>query len=167
MTYLLDDFADSEVSRFGTAWRFMCDQVMGGQSQGSLELTISDSKPCLHLHGQVAAEIGFIQAALSLVHSRYLFDARHFSGVWLTCRSEQSEGFWLHLRSKELSMPWQHYAAAFEPVAQWRQLKIPFAEFLPQATGHELNLERLTSIGIACARRQFYPDLFVSEIGFY
>lgn len=170
MTYLLDDFSRPDgPSLFGTEWIAFTDQVMGGTSQQQITREVYEGVSCLHLRGQVSLENngGFIQAALPLIQSRYLFDARHFQGVHIVARSPQREGYFLHLRTKELSMPWQHYRAAFFPERDWTPLQIPFAAFYPVSTGHELNLERLTRLGIVAAGRAFEANIHISEVGFY
>ena len=170
MAYLLDDFQrKDEVSRFGTRWFVFSDQVMGGVSSAQAYYTQAEGTRCLRFEGQVSLENrgGFIQLALPLVHSRYLFDARHFAGIHLRVRSEQDEGWYLHMRTRELSMPWQHYRAAFFPTPDWSTLEIPFDLFYPVSTTHPLNLERLTRIGIVAGQQNFEARLEISQIGFY
>lgn len=181
MTYLLDDFATPELSRFGTAWFLFTDQVLDGGSTGSMQIgplaaqdtdsnTSDDTRSRLSLSGEVNSDKGFIQAALPLVHSRYLFDARHFSGVHLVCRSPGQPadgGYYLHLRTRELSMPWQHYCAPIQPGSDWSEQRIPFTSFQPTSTTHELNLELLSRIAIVAGQRVFSAELQVAEIGFY
>jgi hypothetical protein len=170
MVYLLDDFSrKDDVSLFGTEWILFSDSVMGGESQAYTERLASAQEHCLELGGKVslAQQGGFIQLALPLVHSRYLFDARHFQGVHLVARSGQSEGWYVHLRTRELSMPWQHYRAAFFPTPEWKIQQIPFELFYPVSTGHPLNLERLTRIGIVAGNKEFQAQIQLKEVGFY
>lgn len=168
-SFILDDFADAEQARFGTQWIHFTDQVMGGLSEGQSEVTLKDDRSCLHLSGAVSLDNmgGFVQVALPLVHSRYLFDARHFQGVSLLCQSPEPEGYYVHLRTRELSMPWQHYRATFFPGRSWTQCQIPFEAFIPSGTGHPLNLSRLTRLGIVAGRKVFQPELYLAEVGFY
>ncbi|MGV3525309.1 MAG: CIA30 family protein [Candidatus Sericytochromatia bacterium] len=167
MRYLLDDFQDPARSRFGTEWLPFTDEVMGGSSTVLAQRVEVDGHPCLRLQGEITQPEGFIQAALPLVHSRYLFDARHFEGVHLVCRSDQPQGYFIHVRTKELSMPWQHYRMAVFPTPEWAVHQLPFSAFIPVSTGHEINLERLTRIGVVAGQRAFHADLLVAEIGFY
>ncbi len=172
MTYLLDDFASADQSRFGTSWFLFTDEELGGHSSGKLQIKQADSEQTvLELSGSVRTETGFIQAALPLIHSRYLFDARHFSGMHLVCRNlnpnSDTSGYYLQLRTRELSMPWQHYSAAIQPGQNWSELQIPFSEFKPISTTHKLNLERLSRVGIVAGLQVFKPDLQIAEIGFY
>lgn len=169
MRFLLDNFDHPDgVSSFGTEWILFSDQVMGGHSQACVKTLTTSEGPCLHLQGQVNTQDGgFIQVALPLVHSRYLFDAAHFQGVYLTAKSPHTEGYYIHLRTRELSMPWQHYAAPLRLTPEWKEYQLPFDMFYPVSTGHPLNLERLTRIGLVAANQDFEADLKVAEIGFY
>ncbi|HEY9841459.1 MAG TPA: CIA30 family protein, partial [Candidatus Obscuribacterales bacterium] len=157
---------------FGTAWLLFSDQVMDGASQARSVYEIVQGQPCVRLQGELepGSLNGFIQLALPLVHSRYLFDARHFAGVRLRCRSPQAdggEGFSIQLRTRELSMPWQHYRAPFVPTAEWQHHLIPFADFVPVQTAHVLNLERLSRLAIVAGPPPQSVDLWLAEVGFY
>lgn len=170
MRFLLDDFALAEQSHFGTAWMLFSDQVMDGASQGQISHECHEDKTaCLHLQGDLnpGERNGFLQLALPLVASRYLFDARHFKGVELTCRATSPTGYWLLLRTKELSMPWQHFRAPLLPTPEWGTHQIPFADFVSFQTSHELNLERLSRLAILAGAPLTKPDLHLAEIGFY
>ena len=169
MTYLLDDFSDSERALFGTTWIQFSDQVMGGLSEGQAQYTQKDSLNCLRLSGAVSLDHmgGFVQVELPLVHSRNLFDAEQYKGVYVLCQSIEPEGYYIHLRTRELSMPWQHYRAAFFPGRIWTECQIPFEAFIPTSTGHPLNVQRLTGLGIVAGRRSFNPELYLAKIGFY
>ena len=171
MTYLLDDFSQSDGSRFGTDWQLFSDQVLDGDSEGRIEQLAADqdAPACLHLQGELkpGAQNGFLQLALPLVASRYLFDARHFSGIQLSCRATAAEGFALLLRTKELSMPWQHYRAPLVPSADWAVHRVDFSDFVPVQTSHELNLERLSRLAIVAGPPAQRVDFWLAEIGFY
>ncbi|MBF2053067.1 MAG: CIA30 family protein [Candidatus Sericytochromatia bacterium] len=166
MTYLLDDFKQAEQARFGTHWMAFSDQVMGGCSDVRLR---HDPETGLQLRGSVSLQNqgGFIQAALPLVHSRHLFDARHFEGVHIRCLAPQPGSYFVHLRSKELSMPWQHYRASLPAEAQWQTLQVPFSAFEARRTNHPLNLAYLTRIAVVAAGFAGPAELWLSEIGFY
>lgn len=166
MTYLLDDFQQAEQARFGTRWLAFSDQVMGGRSELSLQ---HGPGATLTLTGQLSLENqgGFIQAALPLVHSRHLFDARHFTGVHICCQARQPGSYFVHLRSKELSMPWQHYRAPLPASAEWQCFQIPFSAFEARRTNHSLNLAYLTRLAVVAAGFAGPAELCLSEIGFY
>lgn len=178
MPYLLDNFAYSEKSCFGSSWEAINDQPMEGLSQIELHHQNQSSPTSLRIRGQVQLlpPAGYIEAALPLIHSRRLFDAREFTGVCLkaqiqappeTTQIKTSERFFVRLQTRELSMPWQYYQAAFSPTSHWQTFQIPFSQFQAINTTHLLNPERLTRISIAAANFDFEVDLTLSEIGFY
>lgn len=167
MTYLLDNFEQAEVACFGTRWLIFSDQVMGGCSEG--QGVWHPELPGLQLCGNVSLENagGFIQALLPLVHSRHLFDARHFSGVHLRGQSQLAGSYFVYLRSKELSMPWQHYRVRLPISSEMQSYQLPFSYFEPFSTNHALNLAYLTQISVVAADFKGPADLLLSEIGFY
>lgn len=189
MSYLLDNFSSSERACFGSSWVAHDDQPMGGQSQVELLYQDQQSPASLRLKGHVKLlpAAGYIEAALPLIHSRHLFDASQFAGVYLSAqvsaqvseqvseqvstqaesKSQQVEHFFVRLQTRELSMPWQYYQAAFSPGEQWQSFQIPFAQFQAINTSHALNPERLTRISVAAANLDFAVDLALREIGFY
>jgi hypothetical protein len=90
---LIDDFNDpGGLSRLGTPWRFVTDQVMGGVSSGRIAFAEIQGRHCLCLHGDVSLDNkgGFIQLALDLAPAgaldrfagwRYASDSRQLVGV--------------------------------------------------------------------------------------
>lgn len=169
MNFLLDDFSQLEHSRFGTAWQVLPDPrteaVLSAFDKplAQLRLERTEAENYLCFSGQQTAAS---QLVLPLVHSRYLFDARHFKGLYLKARSQESEqSFALILRTKELSMPWQHYRCEFSLSQQWQNLELPFEQFVAISTAHELNTERISKIALAATSHSF--ELQLAEIGFY
>ena len=80
---LIDDFTDDRlVSKLGTRWRGVSDQVMGGISEATVSHGVIDGRPSLRMTGDVRLENdgGFIQAALDLAPSGDTLDASGFSG---------------------------------------------------------------------------------------
>ena len=169
--YILDHFKSADKSDFGTSWMAFSDGVMGGLSENSSTIQVNLNPPQLQLSGHVSLENngGFIQMALPLLHSRYLFDAAHFKGVYLRTRSSnpQPSAYAIHLRTRELSMPWQHYRHPIAAQQDWQELFLPFADFEARSTNHSLTLSRLTRIGLVASGREFQANLSVSAIGFY
>ena len=166
---LIDDFAASGlVSRLGTRWRAVSDQVMGGISEPSLKKEQLDGRPCLHLSGDVRLENngGFIQAALDLDPAGDCIDASAYRGLRLLARGN-GETYGLHLRSIDTRRPWQSYRAAFQATAVWREIELPFADFRPHRIDPPLDVTRLRRLGLAAIGRAFHADLWVAEIAFY
>jgi hypothetical protein len=112
---LIDDFTDeSLVSKLGTQWRGVSDQVMGGISEASISHGVIDGRHNLRMAGDVRLENdgGFIQAALDLAPSGDTIDASGFTGVRIIVRGN-GEKYSVHLRTPDNVRPWQSYRAHF------------------------------------------------------
>lgn len=148
-------------------WRLVTDGVMGGVSNGRLELTEQDGSPCLHMTGEVSTRNngGFIQAVFDLED----FDRptlASYRGVWLRVRGNAQQ-YNLHLRTHGLSFPWQAYRVTFEAGPGWSVLHIPFSAFVPYKISNQLDRGRISRIGIVAIGRDFSADVCVSGIGFF
>lgn len=166
---LIDDFADGNlVSKLGTRWRGVSDQVMGGISESAVTHGVIDSRPCLRLTGDVRLENdgGFIQAAIDLSPSGDTLDASEYSGVRLVVRGN-GERYSIHLRSPDNVRPWQSYRAHFMAGLDWQTIGIPFESFAPYRLETPLDTRRLRRIGLVAIGRAFHADLAVSELAFY
>ena len=166
---LIDDFTDgSLISKLGTRWGAVSDQVMGGISEASVTHDLVDGRPCLHLTGNVRLENdgGFLQAALELALSGDKLDASYFAGVRLNVRGNCEE-YAVHLRTPDNVRPWQSYRARFTAAADWKTIDLPFETFRPHRLGVPLDITRLRRIGLVAIGRAFHADLAVSELGFY
>ena len=112
---LIDDFTDEGlVSKLGTQWRGVSDQVMGGISETTISHGVIDSRPCLRMTGDVRLDNngGFIQAALDLTYRGETLDASGYSGVSIIVRGN-GEKYSVHLRTLDNVRPWQSYRAHF------------------------------------------------------
>jgi len=166
---LIDNFLhESLVSKLGTQWRGVSDQVMGGISEASVSLGIIDDRPCLRLIGDVRLENngGFIQAALDLTRSGEILDVSSFTGVRLIARGN-GEKYSVHLRTTDNLRPWQSYRAHFRAGPDWQTIDLPFATFVPYRLETPLDKTRFRRIGLVAIGRAFYADLAVSELAFY
>ena len=166
---IIDDFArDDLVSRLGTGWRGVSDQVMGGISQESVSLDSIDGRRCLRLTGEVRLENdgGFIQMALDLAETGALFDASAYRGLRLLVTGN-GETYGAHLRTADLDRPWQSYRANFVAPPAWTQVDLPFRDFAPYRTDLPLDLRRLRRLGLVAIGRAFHADLAVAEVAFY
>ncbi len=165
---LIDDFSDPNlVSKLGTTWRGVSDQVMGGISQASVSREVVEGRTALRLSGDVRLENdgGFIQAALDLAPERGVFDASAFTGVRITARGND-ERYSLHLRTSDNIRPWQSYRSHFQAGPEWETHELPFAAFTPYRLETPLDTMRLRRIGLVAIGRAFTADLAVSELSF-
>ena len=166
---VIDDFADPGlISRLGTRWRAVSDQVMGGVSQPSLSHDSIDGRACLRLGGHVRLDNngGFIQASLDLASDGRPLDASFYQGVRLVVRGN-GESYSVHLRSPATVRPWQSYRAHFIADAAWRTVELPFSAFVPHRLEQPLDVSRLRRIGLVAIGREFQADLAVCELAFY
>ncbi|MDH3411650.1 MAG: CIA30 family protein [Gammaproteobacteria bacterium] len=166
---LIDGFRrDDLVSALGTAWRGVSDRVMGGISQETLRVEEHDGRRCLRLSGHVRLENngGFIQIALDLSPEGANLDASSFTGLRLLVYGN-GERYSVHLRTADIVRPWQSYRAHFEAPPEWREIRLPFADFKPYRLEAPLDLTRLRRIGVVAIGRAFFADLRLGEIGFY
>jgi hypothetical protein len=166
---LIDDFNDEDlVSKLGTRWRGVSDQVMGGISEASVYHGVMDGRPCLRLTGDVRLQNngGFIQAALDLTSAGETLDASGFAGVRIIARGN-GEKYSVHLRTPDNIRPWQSYRAHFTVGPDWETIDFPFSIFVPYRLEATLDRTRLRRIGLVAIGRAFYADLAVSELAFY
>ena len=166
---LIDDFADGNlISKLGTRWRGVSDQVMGGISEAAVAHGEIDGRSCLRLTGNVRLENdgGFIQAALDLSPSGDTVDASDYTGVRLVVRGN-GEKYSIHLRTPDNVRPWQSYRAHFTAGSDWETIDLPFETFVPYRLEIPLDITRLRRIGLVAIGRAFHADLAVSELAFY
>jgi len=165
---LIDDFAAADgLSRLGTPWRLVTDQVMGGVSSAALQRRTLDGRRALCLQGNVslANNGGFVQVNLDLSRSGPL-DASHFTGVRLVVRGN-GETYNVHLKTTATSMPWQSYRADFIADTTWREIRLPFTAFSPHRLVPALDTTRLKRLGVVAIGRVMRAELCIAEVGFY
>jgi len=129
---LIDDFTDEGlVSKLGTQWRGVSDQVMGGISEATVSHGVIDGRPSMHMTGDVRLDNdgGFIQVALDLAPSEETIDASSFAGVRIIIRGN-GEKYSVHLRTPDNVRPWQSYRAYFTARSDWKTTDLPFATFV-------------------------------------
>ena len=166
---LIDDFTDKGfVSKLGTKWRGVSDQVMGGVSEASISYSVKDGRYSLRMTGNVRLENdgGFIQATLDLAPSGDTFDASGFTGVRIIVRGND-EKYSVHLRTPDNVRPWQSYRSHFTAGSDWETIDLPFDTFVPHQLDAPLDKTRFRRIGLVAIGRPFYADLAVSELAFY
>lgn len=165
---IIDDRSQStRMSNVGTIWRGFSDRVMGGISAEHVSLEDIQERRCIRLTGEVKLENngGFIQMALDLSSDGFL-DASAYHGVRLLVRGN-GEIYGAHLRTVDTKLPWQSYRATFVAEDSWREIHLPFTEFLPYRLKASLDTRRLRRLGVVAIGRAFYADVCVAEIGLY
>ena len=157
-----DDFSGNPADR----WSYFADTVMGGRSTGRVEFVAAPDGDFARMTGSVttANNGGFIQIRTDL-KSR---PAKGLKGIRLEVRGNDQQYF-VHLRTRGTRLPWQYYQADFFAGSGWKEVDIPFTDFV--ASGSFLRKipapETLKSIGLVAYGREHTADLQVRAIGFY
>jgi hypothetical protein len=166
--WLIEDGAGQGVSRIGTRWRVVTDQVMGGVSRARMVPHTHDRRSCLRLVGDVSLENngGFVQMALDLEVGGGALDASGYTGLRLAVAGN-SERYAVHLKTEDVRLPWQSYRAEFPAVPEWRAVDLPFAEFEPHRIGAPLDVARLRRLGIVAIGKAYHADLCLARLALY
>ena len=166
--FWLDDrgSANLEASN-GERWRLVTDNVMGGVSDGNLTVDTVDDRACLRMTGEVKLDNngGFIQMALDLSPEE-IDGIDSYKGIAFSAWGND-ETYNIHLRTSNLWLPWQSYRATFDASPEWREIKIPFHEFIGYRLSKPFKITKLKRVGMVAIGRAFDADLCVGKIGLY
>ena len=158
-------FGPDVLAGTGQRWRFVCDQVMGGVSTGSLQREKVAGEMALHLRGDVRLENngGFVQMALPLAPFGQVFDASRYRGLRLRVRGNSAH-YNLHLRSADMTAVWQSWRASFTAAEDWRDIVLLFTAFRPHRTDLPVDPARLTRLGLVAIGQQMQADLALARL---
>lgn len=165
----IDDLSQAfPATAVGTQWQMLSDAVMGGRSAGRMSRDTLAGRPAVRMQGAVSLDNngGFIQLAVDLAPAGATFDASAFAGIAIDVLGND-EDYGLHLRTSELSRPWQSYRARFAAEPRWRDVRLPFASFVPHRTVAALDLRLLRRLGIVAIGRVFRADVAIGGVRFY
>ncbi len=166
--FTIDDRRSGDLTAtVGTDWRVFTDRVMGGVSSARLRPANRRGHPCLHLEGTVRLDNngGFVQASLDL-DARVAEAAAGSTGILLDVCGD-GEIYNVHLRTSDTLRPWQSYRASFTADAQWRTVRLPFADFAPHRIESPLVPARLQRLGIVAIGRAFEPSLWLGRVALF
>jgi hypothetical protein len=71
------------------------------------------------------------------------------------------------LKTPATVLPWQSYRAAFVADTDWREVRLPFADFSPHRLNARLDTRRLRRLGIVAIGRAMHADICIAEVGLY
>jgi hypothetical protein len=165
---LIDDFS-GETSALGTSWEGFTDQVMGGSSVMDSGVERRDGDTFLRLRGNVSLKNngGFIQVRLKLNADGKPFDAGDYAGLALRVRG-RGPGYFLHLRTTRTVFPWSFYGQELPVEEGWTMIFLPFSGFRSEnMASSQINPQKLVSVAIVAAKREFSADLQVDSISWY
>jgi len=152
---------ENQVGSFPNGWEFISDQVMGGVSNGKLEIQNEGEKKYFRLKGNVSTKNngGFIQF-------RSVFDIKNddYKGIKLKVRGIPSDYF-IHIRTKFLFLPWQYYSGKFSVKSEWTEIKIFFKDFRKSNfyQPSSFTSSEIESIGFVAFGKDFEAELDVIE----
>ena len=149
-----------------SGWRLITDRVMGGLSEGRLDLLAEDGRPHVRMTGIVrtANRGGFIQMRTDLPAP--LPDGTR--GVRLAVRGDGQECF-VHLRTRDALRPWQFHQAGFDAPPRWNEVHLPLAAFAPRGGGPAGPPVpgAILSVAIAAYGREQSVRIDLREAGFF
>ena len=155
---VLEDFQDG-----ADGWRYFSDQVMGGVSEGQAALGSDGDIAFTSLTGNVstANNGGFVQVRRDLPSGL----ETDKTGLTLNVRGN-GETYYIHLRTVDSRRPWQYFAATFPTTADWTDVSLRWADFMPMGRGFDGQLapQDIRSIGIVAYGKDHTADVSVSAI---
>lgn len=166
--FVIDDRSTkSFVSTFGSVWRLVTDDVMGGVSFGELSLQNVEGIECIRMSGNVSTENngGFVQMSLDLTQNGP-FDATSYDGVEAYVLGN-NERYNIHLKTVDLFHPWQSYRFTFLTNSKWQKIRIPFSELEPHRTDIKFRKDGIKRIAFAAIGREFDVEIYLASIRFY
>ena len=157
------EFCESSTTR----WCFVTDKVMGGVSEGNLEINKSEDITYYKMTGNVSTlnNGGFIQFRTVLKNhpKNKLFD-----GVRIKVRGN-NEKYAIHIRTKYLFLPWQYYEASFMATKEWDIIEIPFNQFNKSNfyQPSDVSSTDIKTIGVVAIGRDFQAEIDLAFIELY
>ena len=148
-----------------TQWGYVADAVMGGLSQGHMEVAPWNGRQATILQGQVSLQNngGFVQIATDLPAG---LDAAHWDGLALDVAGND-ERYDIRLRTGALARPWQSYRADFVAGPDWATIRLPFSAFAAHKHAIPFDAAGLTRIGLLAIGRVFTARLAVAGLRLY
>lgn len=159
---------DEEFCESGNAkWCFVTDKVMGGLSEGSLEMKKEGNDYFYRMIGELSLENngGFIQFRTKIKNHP---KDKSFKGVRLRVRGNNHE-YSVHLRTKYLLLPWQYYNATFQATDQWVTIELPFKSFKKSNFYQPTSVvsQDIKTIGIVAIGKKFEAQIDLASIELY
>ena len=155
---LIDDFQDGKAD----GWRYVSDQVMGGVSDGSMQMGQDGDTGFARLSGTVstANNGGFIQFRRTLAQP---FEDGS-TGLTLRVRGN-GERYYIHLRPTSANRPWHYFAASFDTDGTWQDITLSWSSFSAQGgLQAEFSPAEITSIGVVAYGADYEAQLDVAQI---
>ena len=168
-------FADQENLSFpfnadsGKYWQYVSDRVMGGVSDGRVDLEKDGEIYYARLTGNVstANNGGFIQLRAGVSFAISEKDGKNLQGVRLNVKGN-GETYYIHIRTNENWSPSDYYSATFKADSEWKMIDLPFNNFERKwSKNSTLDAKNIRSFGIVAYGKDYVSDVSVSTIEFY
>ena len=168
-------FADQENLSFpfnadsGKYWQYVSDRVMGGVSDGRVDLEKDGEMYYARLTGNVstANNGGFIQLRAGVSFTNSEKDGKNLQGVRLKVKGN-GETYYIHIRTNENWSPSDYYSATFKAGSEWKMIDLPFNKFERKwSKNSTLDAKNIRSFGIVAYGKDYVSDVSVSTIEFY
>lgn len=150
-------------------WRFVSDRVMGGVSNGAMEIKSEDGVYYAQMTGDVstANNGGFIQFRAGLSFAGQADRGASIKGVRLMTRGN-NQPYYVHFRTRDSRAPWDYYAASFTASDEWQMIELPFTDFSARrGNGTKLDPTRIISMGVVAYGRDHQADISVATVEFF
>ncbi|MEM8577179.1 MAG: CIA30 family protein [Pseudomonadota bacterium] len=155
---MIADFTDGAAPD----WRYVSDRVMGGVSDGAMQMARQGDARFARLSGTVstANNGGFIQMRRGL-DAPFATDT---SGLRLRVRGNGAK-YYVHLRPRSSRRPWHYFAAMFDAPTDWQEISLPWSAFTAQGgLVAEFDPTQITSIGVVAYGADYEAELDVAWI---
>ena len=153
----------------GKYWQYVSDRVMGGVSDGRVDLEKDGEMYYARLTGNVstANNGGFIQLRAGVSFANSEKDGKNLQGVRLNVKGN-GETYYIHIRTNENWSPSDYYSAIFKADSEWIMIVLPFNKFERKwSKNSTLDAKNIRSFGIVAYGKDYVSDVSVSTIEFY
>ena len=153
----------------GKYWQYVSDRVMGGVSDGQVDLEKEGEMYYARLTGNVstANNGGFIQLRAGVSFANSEKNGNNLQGVRLNVKGN-AETYYIHIRTNENWSPSDYYSATFKADSEWQMIDLPFKKFERKwSTNSTLDAKNIRSFGIVAYGKDYVSDVSVSTIEFY
>ena len=153
----------------GRYWQYVSDRVMGGVSDGQVNLEQDGEMYYVRLTGNVSTRNngGFIQLRSGISFANSEKDGKNLQGVRLNVRGN-GETYDIHIITNDRAYYGDYYSATFQADSDWKMIDLPFNKFeRKRYNTSKLDAKNIRSFSITAYGRDFTSDVSVSTIEFY
>ena len=164
---IIDKLKHPNLTNQSQEWIFITDKVMGGVSSGKYQVQEIEGRKCYRMTGNVSTKNngGFIQIRTKLNPK---INADDYEGVFIKVYGNQ-KNYNVHLRTEFTLAPWQYYSYTFNAPKSWKEIRAPFNKFKKSNSYQPKNLngQKIKSIALVAAFKDFVSDVCLGEVGFF